>query len=208
MKKLIIGVLLFGFTTSANAIFTDNTTYLSDSVSGLDWLDVTATQGLSFNTVSAEFGVGGLYEGWRYATSLEFDNLVTNWTGTTSSGNLYAYRYFSEASDTIDNLIATLGNTNTANTSNDPSLTNYSYGLTADAATGGKATLAILTDYDERTQQLQDYANARYFSALPDEAKPNFGPFLVRQTSVPEGTSIILFTIGLLGLFGVARRKT
>ncbi len=57
MKKLIIGVLLFGFTASANAVFTDNNSYLSDSVSGLDWLDVTATQGLSFNTVSAEFGV-------------------------------------------------------------------------------------------------------------------------------------------------------
>jgi len=207
MKKLIIGVLLLGFTSSANAVFTDNNTYLSDSVSGLDWLDITATQGLSFNTVSAEFGVGGLYEGWRYATSLEFDNLVTNWTGTTSSGNLYAYRYFSEASDTVDNLVITLGNTNTANTSNDPLLTNYSYGLTADAATGGKATLAMLYDYDERIQP-QDYANARYFSALPDEAKPNFGSFLVRQTSVPEGATIILFAIGLLGLLGGARRKT
>lgn len=54
----------------------DTITYDTDT--GLQWLDVTVTQGLSYDNVTAEMVVGGAYEGWRYATVQEFDQLVVN----------------------------------------------------------------------------------------------------------------------------------
>jgi hypothetical protein len=39
-----------------------------DSNSGLDWLDLTETNGLSQNYILTQMGSGGLFDGWRYAT--------------------------------------------------------------------------------------------------------------------------------------------
>jgi hypothetical protein len=50
--------------------------YLSDTATGLDWLDVTASVNMSFDQVSAQFGVGGTFEGWRYASGDEFNALI------------------------------------------------------------------------------------------------------------------------------------
>lgn len=54
----------------------DTITYDTDT--GLRWLDVTVTQGLSYSDVVAQMGVDGTYEGWRYATVEEFDQLIVN----------------------------------------------------------------------------------------------------------------------------------
>lgn len=42
-----------------------------DANSGLAWLDLSHTDGLSYNAVSAELGSGGQYSGFRYATEEE-----------------------------------------------------------------------------------------------------------------------------------------
>jgi hypothetical protein len=47
---------------------TDFGTYTRDSATGLDWLDLTATQNRSFNDVSSGFGLAGEFAGWRYAS--------------------------------------------------------------------------------------------------------------------------------------------
>lgn len=55
----------------------DNVT--SDSDTGLDWLDLTASSGpnaISFDAIQLQFLSGGLYEGWRHATHSEVENLL------------------------------------------------------------------------------------------------------------------------------------
>ena len=53
-------------------------TITRDTVTGLDWLDLTVTRGLSYEQVTAQMGPGGTYEGWRYATVAELDQLIAN----------------------------------------------------------------------------------------------------------------------------------
>jgi len=42
--------------------------YTTDLLSNLDWLDLTVTNGYSYNDVTDELSSGGSLEGWRYAT--------------------------------------------------------------------------------------------------------------------------------------------
>lgn len=52
-------------------------TITRDTSTGLD-LDVTETDGLSYNQVTAFVGSGETYEGWRYASAAELDQLIVN----------------------------------------------------------------------------------------------------------------------------------
>ena len=60
----------------ANADLVDRGLQTYDTQSGLEWLDLSQTRGLSFDEVSAQLGTGGLYAGYRYATTLEAQTLL------------------------------------------------------------------------------------------------------------------------------------
>jgi hypothetical protein len=53
-------------------------TITRDTSSGLDWLDLTVTTNRSFNDISAQLGVGGQFEGFRYATTAEISAMWTS----------------------------------------------------------------------------------------------------------------------------------
>jgi len=104
MKKLLIAALFLGLMQNAHADIIDNETYLTDEDSGLDWLDVTATIGQSYDEVSAQLGRGGKYEGWKYATSAQLKQLVTNFYDDQPP-------YMTDKSDILLELISMIGNT-------------------------------------------------------------------------------------------------
>lgn len=69
---------------------TDGFNVTEDTVTGLQWLDVTITAGRTFGDMvgtdgSNEFAPGGDFEGWRHATFLE----LTGWTGGPQADSLY-----------------------------------------------------------------------------------------------------------------------
>ena len=47
-----------------------------DTNTGLEWLKVTFSQGLSANQVLAQLSPGGAFSGFRYATRSEFSGLI------------------------------------------------------------------------------------------------------------------------------------
>jgi hypothetical protein len=49
-----------------------------DSSTGLQWLDLDISTGISYNTMLTEQADGGLYEGFRYATATEVETLFSN----------------------------------------------------------------------------------------------------------------------------------
>ena len=49
-----------------------------DTNTGLEWLDLTVTENMSVTTVSAQFGSGGSYEGFQYASAGEVGQLFTD----------------------------------------------------------------------------------------------------------------------------------
>ncbi len=75
---LLAAAVLVTAPTVSNAALIDAGTYTTDTATGLDWLDLTASSNLSYNYVSSQFGSGGLFEGWRYATSAETEALLQN----------------------------------------------------------------------------------------------------------------------------------
>ena len=62
------------------SILIDNGTFTTDTNSGLDWLDVTLSINRSYNDVSTQLGVGGDYEGWHYATGVQFVRMIESYT--------------------------------------------------------------------------------------------------------------------------------
>jgi hypothetical protein len=64
--------------SSANATLIDHGTYLTDTITGLDWLDVILSRNMSYLDVSAQFGIGGEFSGWQYATVNEVEGLWTS----------------------------------------------------------------------------------------------------------------------------------
>lgn len=65
-------------TAPASAVLIDNGTTTIDTDTGLEWLDLTESTGFSFAAASAEFGVGGAFEGYRHATEADINTFTTN----------------------------------------------------------------------------------------------------------------------------------
>ena len=79
---LSMGLLLTPGTSEADLLEIDLYTsgdklITRDTGTGLDWLDLTATQGRSVNEVLADFG-GFVSAGFRYATPVEVEALFTS----------------------------------------------------------------------------------------------------------------------------------
>ena len=52
--------------------------FTRDTATGLEWLDVNFTDGMSFQNVSAQLGAGGTFAGLRHATAAELNQLTLN----------------------------------------------------------------------------------------------------------------------------------
>lgn len=87
-RFLVVWALILCLTiTQVNAALiavTDNTSpggvnnVTHDTVTGLEWLDLTASGGISYDDITLQFAVSGTFEGWRHATRAEVQNLFVN----------------------------------------------------------------------------------------------------------------------------------
>jgi hypothetical protein len=208
---LVTATLLLSNYSSAAIISTDwqvegDGLITHDTDTGLEWLDLTFTANLSYNFVDTQLNVGGLLEGFRYATSAEVFDLLAEWDIVFPS--------------------TSLGITNTAGL--DPGLipaTQYLGNIFCDA----NCTLypyGVRGFVNEVRRPGEHYiisahylgtGDATYYgvdSGYDDEVSTILGSYLVRSASgpaplpqVPLPLSVWLFGSGLLGLIGVARQK-
>jgi hypothetical protein len=58
-----------------------------DTNTGLQWLDVPLSQNRSYNDIAVQFGTGGDFEGFRYATPSEVTNLFNSFGLVTGPAN-------------------------------------------------------------------------------------------------------------------------
>ncbi len=198
MKKSIAALLCLGALQSANAALIDSGSFLTDTTSTLDWLDVTTTQGQSYNDVLSQLGAGGAYDGWRYATTAEVQTLVENTTGlpvlnpgqTAFTGNPLA------------NLVTMLGDTEQGGS------WKAVLGMTSDSGSSGTVYSNRLLTYVP-SSTFDDYSYLEYGSQTMSSTYSHIGSFLVRNTAVgvPEPASMALFGLGLAGIGFAARRK-
>lgn len=148
MKKFIstlifATVVAFSSGSMAAAVdFIDNGSYTTDTMTGLDWLDVTATAEMSYNMVQAELAAGGSLYGWRLASGMEFNQMVNDYTD--QSNPLDYYGLVDQSPDKIDGLVDLLGAT--INKSNGEYRSTY--GMLADLYQNDDVWLALLYDDD------------------------------------------------------------
>lgn len=188
--------LLVGPTAHAALIATDN--FTRDTSTGLDWLDVNLTAGLSFSDAAS------IYTGWRFASGDEIDALAQHYIGGSEET-------FSDAAfaPTLA-LISLLGITFDRPLAADNAATLATLGFYADGTAGrlGLAELVVnlwspfpdvVAPFQGRWTTFDDFVP-------PDTVAPQIGSFLVRQ-SVPEPETWTLMLMALAGLAVTRRRR-
>ena len=93
-KSIALAVSTLVLSTSVNAAIisadwqsTGDNLITQDTASGLEWLDLTVTAGMSYNEVSAQLGTGGAFDGWVYATVAQVEGLWTAFGGDSAYYN-------------------------------------------------------------------------------------------------------------------------
>ena len=69
--------LLISFVCPTKAALINNGGFTTDTISNLDWKRWDTTAGKSYNYVNSNFGFGGEFFGWRFATASEADNFLS-----------------------------------------------------------------------------------------------------------------------------------
>jgi len=179
----------------AHAALIDFGTYTRDTESGLDWLDVTQTQGMSYDAVT--LALSSTLAGWSYARGTQLEELLNHAGGTPP------YTGYSAVNNGVaDPLTALLGRTT------ETRQVRQTHGLLADPLAEYQWVGVIYDCTGFGTCATEDYIDVFGQTQLPDEPSEYIGSFLVRESpdTVPEPGTIGLLGLGVLGLIGRFRR--
>jgi hypothetical protein len=190
--SILLGMLIFS--SSANAVLIDYGNLTRDSESGLDWLDLTVTAGLSYENALANNA------GWRYASNDEVTNLfhqvfegyyptnIDGYTRSTDPGGSYAGLF--EDALLFHNLFGEVHFTGT------------SMGMYIDENNQKRVLGVWQSDFrpDGRTIVYgPDLREGHYI--YPDRFHfPDFASFLVKEAPVPVPTTLSLMLLAVLPL--------
>ena len=217
----IAAIVLFsmGVHVSANAALigvVDHGDYFTDSINSLDWLDVSLSVNRSVDDVSSQFGAGGDFAGWRYATSAELASMVSSTLGITIStirpSTIQPGWLHRGQESEIDELITLLGGPTQQVDYGSGYIRDDIYGVVADRQfrfsgrddgwMGQISTWSSSTaDVSMQDKEISVWSPRETFSA-----QPNTGSFLVRDAvPVPAPVTLFLMVAGLIGI-GFLRR--
>ena len=192
--------MLLALSANVNASLINNDTYTTDTVTGFNWLDLTETNGLSYNYVSGQLGAGGDFEGYRYATNAEVVGLWGNFGFDLSVNNA------NHPDDGAPTGLVTAANL-LGNTLNE-------YGSGFDYGILGYTGDSMIDGYHTRLGVYHTTVNNLYINDVIDALNQHDattylynGSYLVSVSTVPVPAAAWLFGSALLGFFGFSRRK-
>jgi len=212
MKKLLLALFfVVGITCHAGASIIDAGAYTRDTDTMVDWYDLTASVGISYNDMVVNLSdTNSQFYGWRHATISEITTLMTN----AGISNFHVYDGWNDTNDptiiaAMDVLKDLLGQTGTnAAPRSDGMFDDEGYG---DPNRVGFAFVCVFTTTTWGTAKyIQDYFDVTIpYTDNSGSGSGDIGHWLVRDSiaPVPEPSTILLFSIGLLGITGISRRK-
>ncbi|MES9957094.1 MAG: PEP-CTERM sorting domain-containing protein [Sedimenticola sp.] len=198
--------LMFFSTISSSALVSvndaihgvDSATY--DERTGLTWLDLTATKGVSYDAVLANMSIGGAYEGWRYAT---VDEVTSLWD---SAGGNGVYEDPSDGgaiaqySGITETLIWLIGYTRAQQHVGfyGSYFEYWMYGLTGEVVSG-TSSLRVAELYGNTRQHVDvTRLDLSYDPSFFGEF--NGASWLVKGGNIPEPSTISLIVLGFIGI--------
>lgn len=220
LGKLVTTLALAGWitvsTTSATASIINNPasivdhgTYITDTANGLDYLKFSFTLGMSFNDAIATYASAG----WQAATGAQVQSLEGQFGWVSDTPSIWGAGANANAGLT-DAVAGYLGYT--------------FYNTTATTCCGNRGILATTADVrspgtnwdsflmiDVITNNLNDQVEIHYTNGIygtgdagiTSISMPNQATWMVQTTTVPVPAALWLFGSGLIGIFGVAKRK-
>ena len=195
----VVFIVCLPLQIKASIISADDSTFgagtlTRDTLQGLDFLDVTFSVGLTRAYVSSQFGTGGQFAGFRYATDDEVINLINN-TGFNPVAVSGADVAGTNGIDYLSSLVSLL----------DPILSN-----TVNDAVFGQAVCSLapgacrISIYDRHVQG-SDLVNATGGFGF-NQVVTNYGSYLVKSTPVPGPATFLLLVVGILSLWVYPRK--
>lgn len=208
MKRVLACLVFFSLATGlAKAAIIDLGTITRDTSSGLEWLDVTESMNLSYNQVVSELGTGGLFAGWRYATSDEIIDLMTEF-GISSFPQSLASALPAAEVGFASQFIQLLGNTI------EPGSTSFGgigiLGIREPVDYSGGNTYVLVSGLliPDDGSGSGPSISVGVPGLSPDTNPSNAGSFLVREfTPVPVPFSAVFFLSSLVSLVAMGLKK-
>lgn len=183
--------------TVTNSSFGANT-LIQDSATGLSWLQVNQTTGMSYNAVAAQLITGGTFQGYRYATLAETQQLFQDYGVPLNEMNGSANGNIAAA---VSSMLATLGTGEVVNGSPE------TYALIADSTAPGTHEWVYYASVGNGSSGFVVGTN---LSSLGDTQTQinTWGPtHSLLVADVPEPLSLALFGLGAFGTIGLRRAR-
>ncbi|MCX2979455.1 VPLPA-CTERM sorting domain-containing protein [Halieaceae bacterium IMCC14734] len=207
MRHFLITLVLAAISISSNAALvskdwqsTGDNLITHDTETGLNWLNLTATYGATFDAVTHEFRIGGQFEGFRYATDAEVEDLWLKFDIDLSTG---AATSVPDWDANVQTAATQLGNT-----WNIYAAWDYPYGVSGITATvsgpGHSALGAYQTDWGPTVYETNGVIT---ISDTLANIQP-YGSYIVSVPEVPLPAAAWLFGSALLGLGAIKRKRS
>ena len=215
---VIVSTLLFINTANAALLSVNDSTFGNgaltlDTSTNLAWLDLSITEGASFNDITAQLEVGGTYSGYRFASPDEIFALFTEAQipDINAPGDFANYGTVANAAPALT-LIELMG----------PSYQVQSGSVLLSQIAGFSSQQVTINGFDliqmpyatvregvvtqEGTQSFGEVFTIGT-SIFPSNSYEGVGSWLVKPTVVPVPPTIALFVSGLITLSVFIRRK-
>ena len=189
----ILAAFLLIMSGAGQAAIVAHGDFSTDADTGLDWLDLGLTNGLSVNQTLALMGPGGQLEGWTIANLDQIHQLMTNagWIGPFDSSN------------TLNIGFAESFNTQTTNYEFDPWGQLGGLGFVNDPVSG----IGNWHFVDDPVDDFGDTSFSLDSQVSSDFSEEGSGVFLYRVAAVPVPAAFWLFVSGLTVLLGSAKSR-
>ena len=211
MKKLLC-IVAFFVSTSANAILIDHGDYVEDTASGLDWLKLESTMGLTSSEVKGQLSSGKTFDGWQYATGIEWEHLLFGQgfvAGPCANGGNFCGRLTTTSGDASGGAarrLMRLFGTIPLESSYYPYAISLGMLADIDVDSGEHWVTQLFTDDygDDDTGWAETFFSTETWQYV--EGSPVAGSWLIRSSRIPEPAILSLFILGFAGLWGVRRQ--
>lgn len=221
LKQCLLSVLvLLGLSSNANAEFisTDwlvegDSRSVLDTSTGFEWLKLDETKGKSINYVNALTGVGQQYEGWTVAQSNDVRDLMVNALGDSygvqCTGLCASYENHMNVMGKWDvgSAIVSRGWSLAEDNNAEAALSGVIYNVS-----NGSYFSNVVSAGGYSREQTSEWLGVYFMSAGGTTFSSQNDPSInvagySRHASVPEPTSLVLFSLALTGLLYKRRKK-